>query len=153
MHKSSKMIARELGISPHTVDQRLKVAMRKLEVASRREAATLLAHAEGRDIYPPLVYQSPDIAAQAFDGPPLSPDTSRELLPNGAMELQESRSEFLHGEPLVEPAPAGDRETINDLSYARRLLLILAIMIGSALAFGAIIAGLEALTSTLDRIY
>jgi len=38
-HKTSKEIARELGISPHTVDQRIQFAREKLGVQSRSEAA------------------------------------------------------------------------------------------------------------------
>lgn len=38
-HKTSKEIARELGISPHTVDQRISLARGKLGVSSRNELA------------------------------------------------------------------------------------------------------------------
>jgi DNA-binding CsgD family transcriptional regulator len=40
-HKTSKEIARRLGISPHTVDQRIQFAKEKLGAASRNEAAAL----------------------------------------------------------------------------------------------------------------
>ena len=40
-HKTSKEIARTLGISPHTVDQRIQFAKEKLGAASRNEAAAL----------------------------------------------------------------------------------------------------------------
>jgi DNA-binding CsgD family transcriptional regulator len=38
-HKTSKEISRHLGISPHTVDQRIMLARAKLQVASRSEVA------------------------------------------------------------------------------------------------------------------
>jgi len=38
-HKTSKEIARRLGISPHTVDQRIQFAKDKLGAVSRNEAA------------------------------------------------------------------------------------------------------------------
>lgn len=38
-HKTSKEIARELGISPHTVDQRIQFSKEKLGVGSRSEVA------------------------------------------------------------------------------------------------------------------
>lgn len=38
-HKTSKEIARELGISPHTVDQRIQFAKSKLGAATRGELA------------------------------------------------------------------------------------------------------------------
>ena len=46
-HKSAKEIALELGISHHAVEKRLKMARVKLGVATSREAARMLADAEG----------------------------------------------------------------------------------------------------------
>ena len=43
----AKSIARDLGLSVHTVNDRLREARRKLGVSSSREAARLLAQAEG----------------------------------------------------------------------------------------------------------
>ena len=40
-HKTSKEIARQLEISPHTVDQRIQFAKEKLGAASRNEAAMI----------------------------------------------------------------------------------------------------------------
>jgi DNA-binding CsgD family transcriptional regulator len=40
-HKTSKEIARDLGISPHTVDQRVQFARDKLGVRTRGEAAAV----------------------------------------------------------------------------------------------------------------
>lgn len=42
-HKNSKQIARIMGVSPHTVDERVRRALRKLKVSSRIEAAQVLA--------------------------------------------------------------------------------------------------------------
>lgn len=39
-HKTSKEIARELGISPHTVEQRLRYAKHKLNVSRRSDLAS-----------------------------------------------------------------------------------------------------------------
>jgi len=44
----AKSSARELGLSVHTVNERLRDARRKLGVSSSREAARRLAEAEGR---------------------------------------------------------------------------------------------------------
>ncbi len=44
----AKSIARNLGISVHTVNERLRTSRRKLEVSSSREAARILAKAEQR---------------------------------------------------------------------------------------------------------
>lgn len=69
-HMKSKDIARILGVSPHTVDMRLRTAMRTLGVTSRIEAARLLVQDESGgeaspDMYQPLIYQAPDVAAAA----------------------------------------------------------------------------------------
>src|SRR6476619_427904 len=43
----AKSTARELGLSVHTVNERLRDARRKLEVSSSREAARIVLAAEG----------------------------------------------------------------------------------------------------------
>ena len=67
-HMTSKDIARQLGVSHHAVDMRLRQAIRKLEVVSRIDAARVLIADEG--IYPtesmatdyqPLIYQAPEL--------------------------------------------------------------------------------------------
>lgn len=45
----AKSTARHLGLSVHTINERLRDARRKLEVSSSREAARLLFSAEGND--------------------------------------------------------------------------------------------------------
>ena len=45
----AKSMARHLGLSVHTVNERLRDARRKLEVSSSREAGRLLLDAEGED--------------------------------------------------------------------------------------------------------
>src|SRR4051812_34554931 len=69
-HMSSKDIARALGISPHTVDQRIKLAMRRLGAASRVEAARILAAGKQGGEYQDLVHQAPDIDARPAAPPP-----------------------------------------------------------------------------------
>ncbi len=80
-HHTSKEIARKLGISPFTVDQRLDAARRKLRAASRKDAAKIFAAIERGTISEPFVYEAtrleaagiadiertpPDRAEQAF---------------------------------------------------------------------------------------
>src|SRR3954463_333948 len=48
----AKSIARSLGLSVHTINERLRDARRKLEVSSSREAARLLLEAEGGYVSP-----------------------------------------------------------------------------------------------------
>jgi DNA-binding CsgD family transcriptional regulator len=56
-HHTSKEIARMLGISPFTVDQRLDAARRKLNAPSRKDAAKIFAAMEHGNISEPFVYQ------------------------------------------------------------------------------------------------
>ena len=46
-HLSSKEIAVELGISPHTVDQRIRGALHVLGVERRAQAARMVAQVQG----------------------------------------------------------------------------------------------------------
>jgi DNA-binding CsgD family transcriptional regulator len=63
-HLSSKEIALKLGISPHTVDQRVRQSLHILQVEKRGEAARLVAAAmrDGHDpAYQRLIHQPPYI--------------------------------------------------------------------------------------------
>jgi DNA-binding CsgD family transcriptional regulator len=62
-HKTSKEIARELGISPHTVDQRIQFAKEKLGANSRSEVALLYRRLI--EICGQLTYEDSCIAAPA----------------------------------------------------------------------------------------
>ncbi|HMO74741.1 MAG TPA: helix-turn-helix transcriptional regulator [Sphingopyxis sp.] len=65
-HKNSKEIARLMDVSPHTVDERVRRSLKKLNVSNRIEAATILARNgvfEDVTPYQPLTYQPGDLAA------------------------------------------------------------------------------------------
>jgi DNA-binding CsgD family transcriptional regulator len=82
-HKTSKEIARLLGISPHTVDQRIFFAKEKLGAASRNEAAATyrrLVAISGR-----TTYEKTRIA-----GPAPSPQSIPGLLAGQVMALRRS---------------------------------------------------------------
>jgi DNA-binding CsgD family transcriptional regulator len=147
-HKSSKEIALELGISPHTVDQRLKAAMQILGVRSRVAAARLLAEHEGRT-HPPLVYQSPDIAALGITAPSETTRGDGEGIAHRRTVVREERAPFItsvRSHPWPGELPLrrkGGR--INDLSGSQRLFWVVAIMMGIALSTGMFLAGTNAL--------
>ena len=64
-HKNSKEIARLMDVSPHTVDERVRRALKKLNVSNRVDAATILARNGVFDDvtpYQPLTYQPSDLA-------------------------------------------------------------------------------------------
>ncbi|WP_234715647.1 response regulator transcription factor [Sphingopyxis macrogoltabida] len=72
-HKNSKEIARLMGVSPHTVDERVRRSLKKLNVSNRIEAARILARNGVFDhvtTYQPLTYQLIDLGASppADDG-------------------------------------------------------------------------------------
>jgi DNA-binding CsgD family transcriptional regulator len=63
---TSKEIARLLGISPFTVDQRLDAARKKLSATSRTDAARRFTELSSGEIYEPLVYD-PDALEKPVD--------------------------------------------------------------------------------------
>lgn len=145
----TKEIARELGISPDGVNQRIKTAMRILGVDRRRDAALILAEAEGTDSYPPLVYLPRDIAI-APDPAMFGASTGgrREAVSGGAM--REERAVF-EGFPTPSPdtlqLPLPIRGVRpGDLSSAKRLGWIFGLILLIALAFGFFVTGFEALS-------
>ena len=157
--QTSKDIARDLGISPHTVDQRLRVAARTLGVATRIEAARLLANYEqtGNRLYQPLVYQSLDVAsdnvfpvheAQAVGGSSADEyqlnDTARERQLNYRSFVPEQHRSIAIPIPLT----LSDE---NKLGIWSRVAWIVFITIAVALSFGAVLSGLESLGSLFAR--
>lgn len=72
-HHTSKEIARKLGISPFTVDQRLDAARRKLDAPSRKDAAKMFAAMERQNISQPFVYEPRWLERQSFAGISASP--------------------------------------------------------------------------------
>jgi DNA-binding CsgD family transcriptional regulator len=147
-HKSSKEIAIELGISSHTVDQRLKAAMQTLGVSSRVAAARLLAEHENR-VYPPLVYQSPDIAALGISAPGEATRGDGEGIAHRRTVVREERAPFTtsvrsHPWPGQLPLRRDGRRS-NDLSALQRLGWVVVIMMGIALSTGMFLAGTNAL--------
>ncbi len=64
LHKTSKEISRSLGISPHTVDQRINLARSKLGLNSRNQVAQ--EYRQLIQTYEQSVYQNSDVAAAAI---------------------------------------------------------------------------------------
>lgn len=65
-HKNSKQIARIMNVSPHTVDERVRRVLKKLNVSNRIEAARILAINGVFDHvtpYQPLTYQLINLGA------------------------------------------------------------------------------------------
>ena len=156
-HLSSKEIALRLGISPHTVDQRVRQSLHILQVEKRGEAARLVAsslRSSGDPAYQRLIHQPPYIDA--------APAPRHEEGAVGHQIRQADRA----GEPSLvgietEQRP-GDRwaslplpfatrsQSVNDMSVGVRLLWIVLIAIGAAFAAGMYLAGLESLSRMMS---
>lgn len=158
LHLSSKEIARTLGISPHTVDQRLRVAVRNLGVTSRFEAARMLAnHSEAQAAapYQSLIYQQPQLhrvaANQQGSSCPANGSAGVYEAMEPALELNAAQASF----PLPELSsrrgpkwsiPPLMGEEVNDLTLSERVLAVVLIALGSLMAFGTFLSGLDALS-------
>jgi DNA-binding CsgD family transcriptional regulator len=150
-HMETKEIARELGIGPDGVNQRIKAAMRTLGVNKRRDAALILAEAEGAEAYQPLVYPPRTIADPA-ETATLAPSTEngrdREPASIGAMREDQAAFRALPQHRsgrfrLPLPVRGG---TPGDLNALQRLGWIFGVMLLIAFAFGVFLAGMEALS-------
>lgn len=174
-HATSKEIARQLGISRHTVDARLRGAIQTLGVSSRREAAIIYRAAMQAEGYQPFAYQSPRVVTAApADEIPLHVEASEQR------ESDDGDGRDLPVEPAAVPVPllaASPRPDVgtvvsdsavwtalpagelavrrpflrlwggaNDLSPAQRVGGILVVTILAMLAFGMFLTGIEALT-------
>ena len=151
MHRSSKEIARELGVGSDAVDQRIKTAMRTLGVESRTEAARLLAQHEGMGPYQRLVYQRPDVAPDpvppSFDPQANEGERTAEEAYGTAVREEQAMFQTMQWRParaLPFPLPV-EGERRNDLGPLQRLAWIVGIAIGTAIGFGAFLTGLQAL--------
>ena len=154
-HMTSKEIAPLLGIEPGSVDQHIKAAMRVLGVGDRRTAARLLAeHEQLIGDLQPLVYQPSEIEPEphpAMMGAPIESGLQHQSRWSGGA-LREEQASFQvfssEGAPAL-PLPIGSVRP-NDLNWPTRLAWIAAIAIGVALAFGALVSGVEALVRLIQ---
>ena len=151
MHRSSKEIARELGVGVDAVDQRIKTAMRTLDVESRTDAAVLLAQHEGFGPYQRLVYQMPDIVPEAADAPIAvrANEGARAADEPFAMAVMEEQAAFqsLQWRParaLPFPLPI-EGEGRNGLGAWQRVAWIVGIALATAIGFGVFLSGLQSL--------
>ena len=152
-HLSSKEIAAELKISPHTVDQRIRGALQILGVERRTQAARIVARHCGP--YQRLIHQSPYV----------EPDPST-VQPMGTVSNQIRHADRAGGAGgagfITEQRPTSFRPSLqmpfatrsnprNEMSVGQRLLWIVLISTGAAFSAGMYLAGLESLARLLDR--
>jgi DNA-binding CsgD family transcriptional regulator len=150
-HLSSKEIAAELHISPHTVDQRIRQALSILGVERRTQAARLVARHHGS--YQRLIHQSPYIETEPQSQHPEDAvshqirhaDRAGEI--GGAGFLTEQRPALSRSS--LQPPFATRSNPRNEMTVAQRLFWIAAIAIGAAFSAGMYLAGLESLARLL----
>jgi DNA-binding CsgD family transcriptional regulator len=151
-HLSSKEIAAELNISPHTVDQRIRGALQTLGVERRTHAARLVA--QHHEPYQRLIHQSPYIEGPAPTGQSggaisiqiRHADRAGET---GRPDLNTEQSSGFLRSPL--PLPFATRsQPRNEMSVGFRLLWIFLIATGAAFSAGMFLAGLESLARLLQ---
>lgn len=144
---TSKEIAARLGVSPHTVDQRLRMAMKTLGASSRASAARVLAESERDQPYQRLIYQSPTVAAATSPLPNEGTAAEWRREPADAEQVREARAVFDLADPAIDltlPIPIGARRR-NDLGPWQRMMWIVLIAILSAISFGALLNGMAGL--------
>ena len=150
-HLSSKEIAAELHISPHTVDQRVRQALSILGVERRTQAARIVA--QYQEPYQRLIHQPPYIHGEAQSGHPEAAvshqirHADRAGEAGGAGFLTEQRP-ALSWSSLQLPFATRSNPR-NEMSVGQRLFWIVAIAIGAAFSAGMYLAGLESLARLL----
>ena len=149
-HLSSKEIAAELNISPHTVDQRIRIALQALGVERRAHAARIVAR--HREPYQRLIHQSPHIEI-APSPEQFSRAVSHQIRhadraggTGGPGLKTEQRSATWSPLPLPFATRSHPR---NEMSVGLRLLWIFLIATGAAFSAGMYLAGLESLARLL----
>ncbi|MEE9432960.1 MAG: helix-turn-helix transcriptional regulator [Sphingorhabdus sp.] len=154
--KNSKEIARDLGISPHTVDQRLKRVQSLLGVSSRFEAARIYRenrlHADESVSDQSLVYQSPALpAAPEYPQTRSSPGEWNPAEDNGTFSAHEAQAAYFAGEEggkfIQFPfSVLWENSRRNEMSFARRALAISILMIISIVIFAVLVGIAENLS-------
>ncbi len=151
-HLSSKEIAAELGISPHTVDQRIRGALQILGVERRAQAARIVAVEVGP--YQRLIHQPPYIGAAPGDEQSVGAAGTqiRHTGRTGGAEAESLETEQRPKPRSSLSLPIATRNhPRNEMSVGLRLAWIIIIAIGATFSAGMYLAGLESLTRMLGH--
>jgi DNA-binding CsgD family transcriptional regulator len=168
-HLSSKEIAAELHISPHTVDQRIRAALHILVRAAlhilgverRSQAARLVSrHAPsvptaGDAAHQRLIHQSPYVEGDRISDQPMATVSHQIRHADraggaGAAGFITEQRPTTHRPSLQLPFATRSNPR-NEMSVGQRLLWIVLIAIGAAFSAGMYLAGLESLSRLLNR--
>ncbi|NJC05167.1 DNA-binding CsgD family transcriptional regulator [Sphingomonas kaistensis] len=170
LHLNSKEIAAQLGISSHTVDQRVRGAIRALGVARRSEAARLVdlsdkagafavappiaPSADEAQAYQRLIHQAPHIDAGSDQGQSKGAVSSQirhadRTRGTGTGRLETEQSALYFRSSLLPWSTS--QQVSNTWGVGQRLATIVAIAILSSFSAGMLLAGLESLSRLLLR--
>ena len=151
-HLSSKEIAGELGISSHTVDQRIRQSLQILGVGRRSQAARIVSRVT--EPYQRLIHQSPYIEVT----PPTGDEkgaagnqirhAGRAGEPWGSSGFHTEQKHGFSWSSLQLPFATRSHPR-NEMSVGLRLLWIVVIATGAAFSAGMYLAGLESLARLL----
>ena len=151
-HLSSKEIAAELDISPHTVDQRIRQALHILGVERRTQAARLVARYSGP--YQRLIHQSPHIERPSPSGHPEAAVSHQIRHADRAGETAgagfRTEQRAVAFAPALQLPFATRSNPRNEMTVGQRLFWIVTIAIGAAFSAGMYLAGLESLARLLN---
>jgi DNA-binding CsgD family transcriptional regulator len=163
-HLSSKEIAAELGISSHTVDQRVRGAIRTLGVTRRSEAARLIGlfeTAAAQDTAPPppaasayqqLIHQPPHIDAEPdrvqSEGAVSSQIRHADRTGGTGTDRLETEQSALRVRSSLLPWST-QQQARNSWGVGQRLAVIAGVAIMSSFSVGMLLAGLESLSRLL----
>ena len=155
-HYSSKEISRKLSISNHTVDQRLRLAVRHLQANDRFDAARIFAATEEQQSvqspYQSLIYQSPHLSlVEKLSSHQSSGGIRDSHADTQTVRLHDAPTPFLVGniaasQSLFPSLVSFGEVTHTGFSLPVKIAWIIGISTVSLLAFGAAIAGLEVLS-------
>ena len=150
-HMSSKEIAGELGISPHTVDQRIRQALQVLGVSKRAHAARLVGKYAP---YQRLIHQTPHIEPEPPAGDQadtVSIQIRHADRAGGAWNGSGFKTEQKHGlsRSSLQLPFATRNHPRNEMGVGLRLLWSVVIATGSAFSAGMYLDGLESLARLL----
>ena len=150
-HRSSKEIAQQFEISAHTVDKRIKEAMRILGVRTRIEAARILSVAEALPERRALGPQTPDLALADVSTPDVQ-SAGGGGVGGGFVAYDERRMAGLRlqdGDGLPLPLPLFARPS-RKLTLWQRAGWMIGLIIALALATGILLSGLMAVSVLLN---
>jgi DNA-binding CsgD family transcriptional regulator len=151
---NAKQIASRLDLSHETVNAHLKAARRTMGVGRSLDAARLLIAAEQAEAGDPPSESMGNHSMVIANSHPAEPFPSHQASSAdggdgvSSFELRGTRTAFLFEEDASSVGQAAMKARFGDLSPARRMLIIIAVMIGCVVT----VAGLAAIAGSLQTI-